>query len=99
MRVIFTAAAEIDLETIGDYIAQSNPSCAVSFVREMREKCLGLREMPQAFPLVDDNLHAGIRRRVHGNYLIFYRIGGEAVEILRVLHGAMEYERMLFPED
>lgn len=41
----------------------------------------------------------GIRRRVHGSYLIFYRIGGDAVEILRILHGATEYERALFPED
>ncbi|WP_202314807.1 type II toxin-antitoxin system RelE/ParE family toxin [Mesorhizobium sp. L-8-10] len=42
---------------------------------------------------------AGHRRRVHGNYLIFYRASGENVEILHVLHGAMDYERILFPED
>ncbi len=99
MRIVFSEAAEVDIETIGDYIALSNPFRAVSFVREIRTKCLGLQEMPQAFPLLEKHESAGIRRRVHGNYLIFYRMGAEAVEIVRVLHGAMEHERLLFPED
>ena len=86
MKVAFTGAAETDLETIGDYIALSNPFRAC------------LHEMPKAFPLLEGHEPAGIRRRVHGNYLIFYRIGGDTVEILRVLHGAMEHERLLFPE-
>lgn len=99
MKVLFTDAAEDDFETIGDYIAQSNPFRAVSFVREVQEKCLGLGETPQAFPLLRDHEISGIRRRVHGNYLIFYRIGPQAVEILRVLHGAREYEQVLFPHE
>lgn len=55
--------------------------------------------MPQAFPLPPNHESAGVRRRVHGNYLIFYRVTQQAVEILRVLHGAMDYERLMFPED
>ena len=52
--------------------------------------------MPQAFPLVPRFEHTGIRRRVHGNYLIFYRIGPDAVDIIHIMHGAMDYERLLF---
>ena len=33
------------------------------------------------------------------DYLIFYRVTAEAVEILRVLHGARDIDRLLFPED
>jgi plasmid stabilization system protein ParE len=40
--------------------------------------------------------HLGIRRRPFGNYLIFYRVG--AIEVVHVLHGARDYERLLFPE-
>ncbi len=36
---------------------------------------------------------------VHGNYPIFYRIRADAVEIPHVLHGAMDYERVLFPDE
>ena len=52
--------------------------------------------MPRAYPLLPNWEDRGVRRRVHGNYLIFYRIGPDAVEVLHVLHGAMDYERMLF---
>ncbi|ODT32181.1 MAG: plasmid stabilization protein [Kaistia sp. SCN 65-12] len=99
MKIDFTDAADADLETIGDYIALSNPFRAASFVHEIREKCFGLRENSLAFPLLGSHEASGIRRRVHGSYLIFYRIGPEAVEILRVLHGAREYEQILFPEE
>lgn len=99
MRVVFTEAAETDLETAGDYIALSNPFRAVSYIRELRGKSQELREMPHAFPLLPNHESTGIRRRVHGNYLIFYRINVQTVEILRVLHGAMDYERQIFPQD
>ncbi|WFU08405.1 type II toxin-antitoxin system RelE/ParE family toxin [Rhizobium sp. CB3090] len=36
--------------------------------------------------------------RPHGDYLIFYRIKESVVEVLRVLRGARDYERVLFPE-
>jgi toxin ParE1/3/4 len=36
---------------------------------------------------------------VHGNYLILYDFDGENVDVVRILHGAMDYERILFPED
>lgn len=99
MKVVFTDAAEADFETIGDYIALSDPFRAVSFVHEIQLKCLGLLDAPRAFPLLQNHENSGIRRRVHGNYLIFYRIGPQAVEILRVLHGARQYEQLLFPEE
>jgi hypothetical protein len=35
---------------------------------------------------------------VHGHYLIFYRITTDAVEIIHVLHGARDFESVLFPE-
>jgi plasmid stabilization system protein ParE len=36
----------------------------------------------------------GIRRAVHKRYLIFYRVG-KSVEVLRIIHGARNYEAML----
>ncbi len=41
----------------------------------------------------------GIRRRPYGNYLIFHRVAGNTIEILHVLHGARDYEAILFPEE
>ena len=38
-----------------------------------------------------------IRRRPAGDYLIFYRIEDDQIEVLHVLHGARDYEAILFP--
>lgn len=42
---------------------------------------------------------SGIRRLVHGNYLVFYRVEEDAVTIIHVLDGAMNCEPLLFAED
>lgn len=52
MIVHLTAEAEFDLETIGDFIARDNPKRALSFLRELRWKCLALADMPERFPVV-----------------------------------------------
>jgi plasmid stabilization system protein ParE len=91
--------AETDLEAIGDKIAKDDPARAASFVRELRERCLGLGRFPKRFPLVPRYEQHGIRHYVHGNYLIFYRVEAEAVTVIHVLHGAMDYSRILFPSE
>lgn len=97
MIVEISAEAEADLEAIGDYIARDNPARAISFVRELGRSCMELAEFPEAWPIVPRYEAEGIRRRVHGRYLIFYRIQGESVSVLHVLNGAMDFEAVLFP--
>ncbi|AMB84596.1 plasmid stabilization protein [Pseudomonas agarici] len=92
MIVQLTDEAESDLERIGDYIAQDNPLRAWSFVNELRDKCLSLTDMHQAFPLVP---RYGIRRRIHDNYVIFYRVEASRVVVVHILHGAMDYATIL----
>ena len=98
MKVLITAEAEADLESIGDYIARDNPTRALSFVRELYQLCLNIADMPQAWPPVPRYEHNGIRRRVHGRYLIFYRMADGRITILHILNGAMDVERILFPD-
>jgi addiction module RelE/StbE family toxin len=96
MIVEFSDEAESDLEQIADDIARDNPRRALSFVQELRSKCEALAPNPSAFSLVPRYESYGIRRRVHGNYLIFYRVRAEQVVIVHVLHGASDYAAVLF---
>ncbi|WP_408914414.1 type II toxin-antitoxin system RelE/ParE family toxin [Brucella pseudogrignonensis] len=96
MIVEFSGEAENDLEQIVDYIAKDNPLRALSFVQELRSKCEALAYSPLAFPLVPRYESYDIRRRVHGSYLIFYRVRAEQVVIVHVLHGASDYAAILF---
>ena len=43
--------AELDLEEIADFIALDNPRRALSFVRELRERCQKIAWFPEAIQL------------------------------------------------
>ncbi|KAF7961500.1 plasmid stabilization protein [Cupriavidus sp. UYMU48A] len=99
MVVRLTPLAETELEAIADYIARDNPRRALSFVQELRDRCLSLADMPLAFPLVPRYEDRGIRHRVHGNYQIFYRVMGDPparIDVLHVLRSARNYAALLF---
>jgi len=96
--VVVAAEAESDLEQIATYIADQSVGMALKFVQELREKCDSLADAPRGYPLVPRYEHLGIRRRPFGNYLIFYRVGADAIEVVHILHGARDYEPLLFPE-
>ncbi|MCS5699079.1 type II toxin-antitoxin system RelE/ParE family toxin [Cyanobium sp. FGCU-52] len=96
MRVVITAAAKADLLAIRRYIAADNPARALSFSEELLDRCLALADTPRAFPLVPRYERFGIRRCVHGDYLIFYRLQQEVVEVIHVLQGARDIEALFF---
>jgi toxin ParE1/3/4 len=99
MIVVVSAEAESDLEQIATYIAEQSVATALHFVRELREKCESLADAPRGYPLVPRYEHLGIRRRPFRNYLIFYRVGADTIEVVHILHGARDYEPLLFPEN
>ncbi|MBU1312710.1 MAG: type II toxin-antitoxin system RelE/ParE family toxin [Alphaproteobacteria bacterium] len=85
MTLEFSSEAESDLEQIADYILQDNSRRALSFIRELRSQCEDLVDRPNGFaPLPRDETH-GICRRVHGTYLIVYRVETVRVIIVHVL--------------
>jgi toxin ParE1/3/4 len=98
MKLVISAEARADLGRIGDYIARDSRLRALSFVEELEGKCKAILARPLTYPLVPRHESSGIRRAVHGNYLIFYRVAPEAVAIVHVLCGAMNIEALLFPE-
>jgi plasmid stabilization system protein ParE len=94
--VVLAAEAETDLESIAEYIARASVTTALNVVHDLREKCLALADAPRGYPLVPRYEHHGIRRRPFGSYL--YRVGTEAIGVVHILHGARDYEPLLFPE-
>ncbi len=93
-----TAAAEADLEAIGDYIAQDNPIRALSFVRELFRNCTELADMPEAWHGPSSHVR-GPRCSPPCSWpvLILYRGAADGIVILYVLNGAMDVEAILFP--
>ena len=98
MKVVLSAEALGDLESIGDYIARDNPERARSFVQELIASARQIGDVPAGYPLVARYAACGVRRKVHGNYLIFYRIEIDGITIVHILHGARDYDALLFPD-
>jgi toxin ParE1/3/4 len=97
MKLVITDEATVDLREIGEWIAASNPHRALSFVDELKARCTRLIDSPLAYAVVPSHEASGLRRLPHGAYLIFYRVREDVVEIIHVLHGARDYETILFP--
>jgi plasmid stabilization system protein ParE len=97
--VVITAEAEADLEQIATYVAEQSPGSALKLVRELRGRCESLVDAPRGYPLVPRYEHLGIRRRPFGRFLIFYRVDDQRIEVIHIVHGARDYERLLFPEE
>jgi toxin ParE1/3/4 len=95
VKVLLSPEAIDDLGTIARWIAADNPQRAESFVDELEGACRSLSRRPSRFP-VALRLHGEpIRKRLHRDYLIFYRIRRTQVEVVRVLHGARDWAALL----
>ncbi len=95
MRVSFSDEADRDLEYIADLIALESPRRARSFTRELVVSARQIGRLPRGYEVIVERGSESIRRKVFGAYLIFYRVGEDGVVILRILHGARDYERIL----
>jgi len=89
-KVLLTRHAQNDLAEIHDYIGADSPENADDFVLNVEGKILALTTMPERASLIPENTVLGTRYRhlVHGKYRIIFRIQGNTVMVLRVIHGA-----------
>lgn len=87
MNVRWESPAIDDLRGIWEYVAQDSLSRATAMVARLRLAALGLEEFPRLGRTSD---RAGGRELVVARtpYIIVYRIVGDEVQIVRVLHGA-----------
>ena len=89
MKFRITSPARHDLRAIAEYIARDNPARAISYVKELNDKIRAVSAQPLIYP-ERELWRKGLRSAPHGRYHIVFRIEGEFVEFLRVLHGARD---------
>ena len=85
-RAITTLAAQLD------YIAQDNPRAAIEQGDRIAHQVDMLVQHPE---MGRTGRQQGTRERVISRtpFIVIYRIKGERVELLRVLHGAQKWPR------
>ncbi|MBE8992302.1 type II toxin-antitoxin system RelE/ParE family toxin [Nostoc sp. LEGE 12450] len=87
---ISTQAAQ-DIEDIWKYLAPNNLKAADKLFDILRESFPKLAKFPKMGRLQDE-VAPFLRSFLVKNYLIFYRLIDEGIEIVRILHGSQDIE-------
>ena len=86
---VWTDEALIDLAETLTYIEQFNPLAARTLRHTIES---GVEQLPRTPLGFREGRVAGTREWVaHPNYIVVYRVGTTAIEVLRVLHARQEY--------
>lgn len=88
MAVIVSPQVETELDEIWLYIASESSSIEIAdrVIDSITERFLALSKHPYLGRKRDD-LRLGLRSVAVGSYVVIYRIAGNDVQILHVLHG------------
>lgn len=94
-RFVVQPEADQDILQILRYIARDNETAAIKFYDSLRSTFSLLASQPFMGQRYQSPRSRGARFHTHGNYVIFYLPISDGVEILRVLHGARDYEKLI----
>lgn len=91
-RLRYTAGARRDLDRISIYIARESGSRAVaaSFAGKLREKCRYIASLPGLLGTARPDIAVKIRSTPLGSYVIFFRYGATAVDIINILNARQD---------
>ena len=97
MKLIWTDPCLQDLRSIRDYIARDSENYAAELIGQLVLSVERLLQFPRLGRVVPEALDEDIRELVHQGYRVIYRIAGERIEILTVVHGGRELTRLRTP--
>jgi toxin ParE1/3/4 len=89
--------AEVDLDGVLDELNRKDPAAAARYATEFEQKGLVLAQFPEisrSRPEIAPNLRSTL---VHP-YVIFYRVEGDVIQILRILHGKQDLRSIMRKE-
>ena len=92
-RVEYLPVARDDLLEIFDYIRKDNPGAAGGFIEKIDEAISKLEDFPGLGAVPKDNRLRllGYRMLIIDNYIAFYVVKKDVVEIRRIVHGRRRY--------
>jgi|SRR5579883_2510063 len=92
-RFKISKQAEKDLEDIWFYLAERSPDEADKLLDEIQARFLRLLQFPE-IGVAREDLAPKLRSLLLKDYLIFYRLSGRSIEIIRILHGSRDVENI-----
>ena len=93
-RILKRPEAQNDLDEIWWFIAQDSPDNADKFLDRIQDNCLTLADFPK-MGVSRNEIKNSLRSQTIGNYLIFYFPLEDGIDIIRVILGSRDMERLL----
>ncbi len=93
-RYILADSAHADIDEILAKIIPDNETAAWNWYVKLHEKFDSLAHAPRIGRIREDLL-PGAYVFPFGNYLIFYEIAQDAIQVIHVVHGARDVRRVL----
>jgi addiction module RelE/StbE family toxin len=95
----YSKDAKQDLIYIKQYIKYNlqEPEIAQNLISKIRNEINNLKRNPEIFTIIDDDLikKLELRKLIVDNYIVFYRVKNDSIEIVRVMYGRRNWITLL----
>ncbi|MBQ9781583.1 MAG: type II toxin-antitoxin system RelE/ParE family toxin [Clostridia bacterium] len=91
--------AQLDMEQIFDYLAVElcNPTAAIGQINDFEKAFDNVCTFPESCPHINNEYvkDKSLLKLIVNNYIAFYRIKDNEIQVVRVLYGMRNYEALL----
>ena len=91
--------ARLDMEQIFEYIAGElcNPTAAIGQINDFEKAFENVCSFPESQPLINNEYvkDKSLRKMVVNNYIAFYCVKDNEIQVVRVLYGMSNYDILL----
>ena len=95
----YSKDAKQDLIGIKQYIKYNlqEPETAQKLISKIRKEINTLKNNPEIYAIIDDDIikKLEIRKLIVDNYIVFYRIQGNTIQIVRIMYGRRNWITLL----
>ena len=98
-NIEYSKEAKEDLIGIKQYIKynQKEPETESKLISKIRMSIKSLKDNHEIFAIIDDDIitKLEIRKLIVDNYIVFYRIKDDSIEIVRIMYGRRNWINLL----
>lgn len=98
-NIEYSEESKQDLIEIKRYVKYNlqEPQIAQKLILKIRKEINSLKNNPQIYTIIDDDIikRLEIRKLIVDNYIVFYRIKNDSIQIVRVMYGKRNWINLL----
>lgn len=98
-NIEYSEESKQDLIEIKRYVKYNlqEPKIAQKLILKIRKEINSLKNNPQIYTIIDDDIikRLKIRKLIVDNYIVFYRIKNDSIQIVRVMYGKRNWINLL----